>query len=238
VLDALDVSVYARSEAAGAGGGSRPVVFLLPGGDAAVLPVVAGLGDEFQLEMLPPGWDPADLVAEGAVALLASGHQVLEARLALRTLTERGGPPVLALLQPADLDTSVVYACADFAVCPCRVPEIAARLRRLTGGDLRSEVGQTWGGLHLDEDRHEATANGARLDLTYTEFRLLALLMALRGRVVTRDRAYKDIWATDHHFGGLRTVDVHIRRLRSKLEAHGCGYITTVRNVGYRLREP
>lgn len=213
-------------------------MWLLPGGDADVLPAAAGLGSEFQLEMLRPGWETADLPAEVPSVILASSQQVLETAPALRALAERGGPPVLVLARPEDLDSGAPYSWADFAVCPCRTTEIAVRLRRLTGGDVRPVTGQAWGGLHLDEERHEATANGIRLDLTYTEFRLLALLMALQGRVVTRDRAFRDIWATDHHFGGLRTVDVHIRRLRSKLEEHGCGYITTVRNVGYRLREP
>lgn len=199
--------------------------------------LAAGLGDDFRFEMLDHGWERAGLQLDSPAAVLVSSAQAAGAKQPLMALSKRGGPPVLALLQPDDLETADVYGWADFAICPWRAPEVAVRLRRLTGSGPRPEPGLLWGALRLDEERHEATANGVRLDLTYTEFRLLALLMTLRGRVVTRERAYKDIWATEHQFGGLRTVDVHIRRLRSKIEAHGCGYITTVRNVGYRLRE-
>lgn len=215
----------------------RAVVYLLPGGDADVLTLAAGLGDDFRFEMLDHGWERTGLQLDSPAAILVSSAQAAGAKQPLMALVKRAGPPVLALLQPDDLETADVYGGADFAICPGRTPEVAVRLRRLTGSGPRPEPGLMWGALRLDEERHEATANGGRLDLTYTEFRLLALLMTLRGRVVTRERAYKDIWETERHFGGLRTVDVHIRRLRSKIEAHGCAYITTVRNVGYRLRD-
>lgn len=88
-----------------------------------------------------------------------------------------------------------------------------------------------WGPLRLDPDSHEAWANGALLELTLTEFRLLALLLAAQGRVVTREEILREVW------GGQagRALDVHMRRLRGKLQEAGPASVVTIRKVGYRL---
>lgn len=93
----------------------------------------------------------------------------------------------------------------------------------------------TAGNLVINLDTYEVLLDGKPLDLTFKEYELLKCLVKKRGRVFTREQLLSTIWGFDY-FGGIRTVDVHIRRLRSKLGRYE-SYIETVRNVGYRFRK-
>ena len=97
-----------------------------------------------------------------------------------------------------------------------------------TSGEIKS------GEVVIDEKSYTAKIKGKSLDLTYKEFELLKYLAQHPGRVFTRSQLLQEIWGYDY-FGGTRTVDVHIRRLRSKLGAEFEAIIGTVRNVGYRF---
>jgi DNA-binding response OmpR family regulator len=90
------------------------------------------------------------------------------------------------------------------------------------------------GEVVIDEDSYTAKIKGRTLDLTYKEFELLKYLAQHPGRVFSRSQLLQEIWGYDY-FGGTRTVDVHIRRLRSKLGPEFEAIIGTVRNVGYRF---
>ena len=90
------------------------------------------------------------------------------------------------------------------------------------------------GGLVIDEASYQATLNNRALDLTYTEFELLKYLAQHPGRVFSRETLLSDVWGYDY-YGGTRTVDVHVRRLRAKLGSENEYLIGTVRNVGYRF---
>ena len=90
------------------------------------------------------------------------------------------------------------------------------------------------GEVVIDEDSYTAKIKGRSLDLTYKEFELLKYLAQHPGRVFSRSQLLQEIWGYDY-FGGTRTVDVHIRRLRSKLGPEFESIIDTVRNVGYRF---
>lgn len=108
--------------------------------------------------------------------------------------------------------------------------EMRARLRR----HARDEVG-TGGaraGLEIDADRYEVRVDGAPIELTFKEFELLRFLASRPGKVFTREMLLEQVWGYDY-FGGSRTVDVHVRRIRSKIEREGRAYIRTVRGVGY-----
>ena len=113
--------------------------------------------------------------------------------------------------------------------------EIDARIRlaignaqaRLHGDQINSS------GVIIDEASYSAKVHGRPLDLTYKEFELLRFLAQHPGRVFTREQLLSEVWGYDY-FGGTRTVDVHIRRLRAKLEELD-SLIGTVRNVGYRF---
>ena len=86
-------------------------------------------------------------------------------------------------------------------------------------------------------ERYEVTVAGRRVSLTYKEFQLLVLLASNPGRVYTREALLSQIWGYDY-LGGTRTVDVHIRRLRSKVESPGRSFVETIWNVGYRFKAP
>jgi DNA-binding response OmpR family regulator len=98
--------------------------------------------------------------------------------------------------------------------------------------DLPEEIRS--GDLHIDESTYSAKLRGRTLDLTFKEFELLKFLAQHPGRVFTRPVLLQEVWGYDY-FGGTRTVDVHVRRLRAKLGAEHEALIGTVRNVGYRF---
>jgi DNA-binding response OmpR family regulator len=116
--------------------------------------------------------------------------------------------------------------------------EVEARLRLAigrrthTGAQLPDEIRS--GGLVVNEATYSARINGRSLDLTFKEFELLKFLAQHPGRVFTRAQLLQEVWGYDY-FGGTRTVDVHVRRLRAKLGAENEALIGTVRNVGYRF---
>lgn len=97
--------------------------------------------------------------------------------------------------------------------------------------------GFSHGGLVIDFERYEVHVKGEPADLTYKEFELLKFLVTHPGKAFTREALLDQVWGYDY-YGGTRTVDVHIRRLRSKIEIGGASYIETVRNVGYKFLGP
>jgi len=120
--------------------------------------------------------------------------------------------------------------------------EIDARLRLLVGrrGGMASaeSAGKvSLGELTIDEGTYTARLRGRPLDLTYKEFELLKYLAQHAGRVFTRAQLLQEVWGYDF-FGGTRTVDVHVRRLRAKLGPEYESLIGTVRNVGYKAVRP
>ncbi|MFA5148449.1 MAG: winged helix-turn-helix domain-containing protein, partial [Candidatus Omnitrophota bacterium] len=90
------------------------------------------------------------------------------------------------------------------------------------------------GDLLIDVSRYEVTVNGGKIELTFKEYELLKFLASNKGRVYSRDQLLDKIWGYDY-YGGTRTVDVHIRRLRSKIEDRRHTFIETIRNIGYKF---
>ena len=119
--------------------------------------------------------------------------------------------------------------------------EVDARIRIVIGKDAITQLAKNpslkeirSGDVVIDEDSYTAKIKGRTLDLTFKEFELLKYLAQHPGRVFSRSQLLQEIWGYDY-FGGTRTVDVHIRRLRSKLGPEFESIIDTVRNVGYRF---
>ena len=119
--------------------------------------------------------------------------------------------------------------------------EVDARIRIVIGKDAITQLAKNpslkeirSGEVVIDEDSYTAKIRGRTLDLTFKEFELLKYLAQHPGRVFSRSQLLQEIWGYDY-FGGTRTVDVHIRRLRSKLGPEFESVIDTVRNVGYRF---
>ncbi|MDO8472751.1 MAG: response regulator transcription factor [Dehalococcoidia bacterium] len=125
----------------------------------------------------------------------------------------------------------------DFMVEPYRKQELLSRVRRLLKATNRLEASETirHGDLSIDDSGYEVRVGGRKVDLTYREYQLLKYLAANPGKVVTRETLLNKVWGYDY-FGGDRTFDVHVRRLRSKLEDSEHVFVDTVRNVGYRFR--
>ncbi len=125
----------------------------------------------------------------------------------------------------------------DFCITPFHPRELD---RRLTHALFVSGIGETsgqlvtYGELVLNVDTYQAAIAGTPLDLTHMEYELLKFLASSPGRVFTREVLLSRVWGYDY-FGGARTVDVHIRRLRSKLGDEHASMIQTVRSVGYSL---
>ena len=145
--------------------------------------------------------------------------------------------PVMVIVSETGLPTlNESWHTDDFLLTDSSPGEIDARIRlaavevedEAPSGEIRA------GAISIDETTYMATINGRLLNLTYKEFELLKHLALHPGQVFTRDRLLHDVWGYDY-FGGTRTVDVHIRRLRAKLGSEHETLIGTVRNVGYRL---
>ncbi|HEX6233509.1 MAG TPA: response regulator transcription factor [Jiangellaceae bacterium] len=121
--------------------------------------------------------------------------------------------------------------------------EVEARLRLASGRLAAARAGDAVpdeirsGDLVIDEATYTARISGRTLDLTYKEFELLKFIAQHPGRVFTRAQLLQEVWGYDY-FGGTRTVDVHVRRLRAKLGTDHEALIGTVRNVGYRFVPP
>ncbi|HZT67113.1 MAG TPA: response regulator transcription factor [Acidimicrobiales bacterium] len=124
----------------------------------------------------------------------------------------------------------------DFCLLPVRADELEARLKHLfwrTGRGLRPDLIEH-GPLVLNLETYQASLAGRPLDLTYMEYELLRFLATHPGKVFTRETLLSRVWGYEY-YGGARTVDVHIRRLRAKLGEEQAHLIQTVRSVGYRF---
>ncbi len=144
--------------------------------------------------------------------------------------------PVIAIVTEKTLENIGAFpGIDDFILTPVNSAELFLRINRLldaAGTDNPEQIKRN--GLLIDTSTCEVTVDGARVDLTFKEYELLKLLATSKGRVFTREALLDKIWGYDY-FGGDRTVDVHVRRLRSKIEDATHTYIETVRNIGYKF---
>ena len=160
-----------------------------------------------------------------------------------RTLRRRDIPlePVLLLVSGAQLTDLELRddLFDDFCLSPFHPRELEARLKHLfwkTGTGTRPELVE-YGPLVLNLETYQAAITGRPLDLTYMEYELLKFLATNPGKVFTREILLSRVWGYEY-YGGARTVDVHIRRLRAKLGEEHASLIQTVRSVGYRFGQP
>lgn len=178
------------------------------------------------------------------VVLVDARRMLAEARSTCRMLRNTGlRVPLLAVVEEAGLvAVSADWGLDDVILATAGPAEVEARLRlavaRLAAVP-RGASGETLnvGELSIDSATYAAKLKGRPLDLTYKEFVLLKFLAQHPGRVFTRDQLLREVWGYDY-FGGHRTVDVHVRRLRAKLGSEYESMIGTVRQVGYKLVLP
>jgi two-component system alkaline phosphatase synthesis response regulator PhoP len=146
--------------------------------------------------------------------------------------------PVIALVSNPSLSyIDSANELDDFIVAPWDLTEVIARIKRIVGkGHTNVSEMIRCGDLVIDTAKFEVAVSGRPIELTFREYGLLSFLASNRGRVFTREALLNKVWGYDF-YGGDRTVDVHVRRLRSKLEDANHTFIETVRNVGYRFIE-
>jgi DNA-binding response OmpR family regulator len=179
-------------------------------------------------------------------AVLVDGRQDLAQVRALTRLIRTTGTdvPVILILTEGGLAVvtadwgvdDVVLSSVSPAEFEARLRLAIGRLQASTEDDPDAHVIRS-GGVTVDEATYTAKLKGRPLDLTYKEFELLKHLAQHPGRVFTRQQLLQEVWGYDY-FGGTRTVDVHVRRLRAKLGSEHETLIGTVRNVGYRFVAP
>jgi len=207
-----------------------------PDGAKSLLPALEFLDHTVAVVRLSPdslGAAPdADLVVVDATTNLAAASS--SCRAAAATEAER---PVLVVVGDAGLAAlKVTWGFDDWIQPRAQVAEVETRLRLVVERSraIRRSRAANVGELSIDEDTYVVRLRGRPLDLTYREFELLKYLANNPGRVFTRGQLLQEVWGYDY-YGGTRTVDVHIRRLRAKLGAEHEALIGTVRGVGYKL---
>ena len=155
-----------------------------------------------------------------------------------RSIKEESHLPVIALLSRGALDRlDSDFPADDFVVEPWDAIELAARAKRVLG-KAKNTTGQELikcGDLTIDVAKYEVYVNNRIIELTFKEYELLRFLASNKGRVFTREALLNEVWGYDY-YGGDRTVDVHITRLRSKIEDSTHVFIETVRNIGYKFK--
>ncbi|MDQ6838966.1 MAG: response regulator transcription factor [Actinomycetota bacterium] len=184
-----------------------------------------------------PGAEPDD----GWSGAVVSADEDPEGAFALCRSLRKGDLPLEPLLlvvtagQLADLELREDLF-DDFCLAPLATRELTTRLANLfwrTGRGTRPELVE-YGPLVLNLETYQAVVASRPLDLTYMEYELLKFLATHPGRVFTRETLLSRVWGYEY-YGGARTVDVHIRRLRAKLGEEHANLIQTVRSVGYRF---
>ncbi|HEX6054922.1 MAG TPA: response regulator transcription factor [Intrasporangium sp.] len=173
------------------------------------------------------------------VVIVDARRELASARSLCRVLRTTGiATPLLAVLTEGGLAALTgEWGLDDVLLDTAGPAEVDARLRlAMTRGQGEEALDApiTSGDLVIDEASYSARFRGQPLDLTYKEFELLKYLAQHPGRVFTRAQLLQEVWGYDY-YGGTRTVDVHVRRLRAKLGPDHEALIGTVRNVGYRL---
>ena len=177
------------------------------------------------------GAPPADVIIVDARADLASAKSLCK----ILTTTGAGSPIIVVLTEGGLTAINAEWGVDDVLLDTAGPAEVDARLRLAVGRQSRDEGSSLIraSGVVIDEASYSAKVHGRTLDLTFKEFELLRFLATHPSRVFTREQLLSEVWGYDY-FGGTRTVDVHVRRLRAQLGDRE-SLIGTVRNVGYRF---
>jgi DNA-binding response OmpR family regulator len=220
-------------------------------GESALVLADGEVRDRLVTELVMFGYRPLvgaapidpETIAPDAVPSIAvhapGGDDLMGWPTRLRTAEPTRRVPIVWVLPPGGFDAldGIEHLCDEFVERPYPTEELFARLRmlRLRAGLDGPDVIRR-GPLSLNTASYQATLEGRSLDLTYMEYELLRLLLGRPGRVFTREEILSRVWRYDY-YGGLRTVDVHVRRVRAKLGQDHARLIETVRGVGYRFTQ-
>jgi two-component system, OmpR family, response regulator RegX3 len=211
---------------------SEPLAYLLRREGYEVSVVDNGLSAVEAVDQSPPDLMLLDLMLPGL-----AGTEVC------REVRNRSSLPIIMLTakdSEVDIVVGLELGADDYVTKPYSSRELLARIksvlrRRSTDPDPADGI-LDYHGIVLDSDRHQLQVRGEPVSLPLKEFELLELLMVNAGRVLTRGQIIDRVWGSDY-FGDTKTLDVHIKRLRSKIEVHPSEptIIVTVRGLGYRF---
>ena len=211
------------------------------GASAEVLPALGLL--QHSVRILPAEASVLVDAPDADVLFIDARRELPAAKSLTKLITTTGiGCPIIAITTEGGLSAfNADWGINDVMLDTAGPAEVDARIRIVLGKQAASDLhndphsGEIRSGdVSIDESTYTARLKGEVLDLTFKEFELLKYLAQHPGRVFTRAQLLQEIWGYDY-FGGTRTVDVHIRRLRSKLGPEFEAIIGTVRNVGYRF---
>jgi DNA-binding response OmpR family regulator len=211
------------------------------GGSVEILPALGLLSH--RVRVLP--MEPSALVdaPDADLVLLDARRDLVAARTTCRLLRATGMtvPLMLVMTEGGLTVVTAEWGASDVVLSDAGPAEVEARIRlaveRGAGGARDDNEEISAGELTIDASGYTARLRGRPVDLTYKEFELLKHLVQHPGRVFTRAQLLQEVWGYDY-YGGTRTVDVHVRRLRAKLGPEHEQLIGTVRNVGYRFDPP
>ncbi len=211
---------------------------------AEVLPALGLLGH--QVRVLPAEASALVETPPTDVVLVDARRELAPSRSLCRLLRTTGvsAPLLLVVTEGGLAAVTAEWGVDDVVLVTAGPAEVEARLRLAIGRALATDETDEGlapeiraGDVVIDETTYSARVRGRSLDLTYKEFELLKYLAQHPGRVFTRAQLLQEVWGYDY-YGGTRTVDVHVRRLRAKLGPEFEQQIGTVRNVGYRFVPP
>jgi DNA-binding response OmpR family regulator len=210
------------------------LLILTPAADD-VLPALALL--THRVRVIPASPERLVNAPDAELVLLDARTNLAGAKALAQILRTTGlsAPLVLVVTEGGLTAVSPDWGVDDVVLEGAGPAEVDARIRLAIGRALQSQPAERiqTSGVVIDEASYSAKVHGKPLDLTYKEFELLRFLAAHPSRVFTREQLLSEVWGYDY-FGGTRTVDVHVRRLRAKLGDLD-SLIGTVRNVGYRF---
>jgi two-component system response regulator RegX3 len=225
----------------------QPTVFVVEDEESFVDALTVGLKREgFRVQVARDGAEALalfDAVRPDLVLLDVMLPKVSGIDVCREIRTKSRVPIIMVTAKSSEIDTVVglEVGADDYVSKPYRLRELVARMRAVlrrapvTGGDAPSADVLEVGDVRLDSARHEVRVRGVEVSLPLKEFELLEILLENAGRVLTRDTLIDRVWGP-HYVGDTKTLDVHVKRLRSKLEedpSHPTR-ITTIRGLGYR----
>ncbi|MCR5775513.1 MAG: response regulator transcription factor [Lachnospiraceae bacterium] len=163
-----------------------------------------------------------------------NGNEIV--RKLRRNIETKGVPVIMVTAKTSELDLvkGIEDGADDYIKKPFSVMELISRVKALLRRTQTENVKELkLDGLLINNEKHEVSVDGKTVELTYKEYKLLALFLANRGIALSRDMIMEHVWGTDYE-GESRTIDMHVKTLRQKLGDYGMR-IKTIRNVGYAI---
>ncbi len=196
----------------------------------------------FSLHLVPKNGVSIDAILEKDPDLLIINpkntyFEIMDLYYAIKKEPQAQDLPIVLLMDESEMKTAdLPSGIQEVLYRPLRMPEAVARLKllfkRIHKIDQKNLIQR--GKLVIDVAKYEIRIGDKKIDLTFTEFELLKFLCGHPGTVFTREVLLNKVWGYEY-YGGTRTVDVHVRRLRSKIEGRSSSFIETVRNIGYKF---